>query len=87
MKKISMEQLFWKDNVYCNSSSISSLYTAIQDADNSERFQERAKIVSSRFGKKKNLRQIKSDEYLFLLIKGLRVKFYPGRIITYEKTT
>lgn len=37
----------------------------------------------SRF--EKNLPQIKSDEYLFLLKRGLRVKFYPARIITHEK--
>lgn len=43
MIKIPMEQ-FWTDNLYCSSSSISSLYTSIQDADNFERFRERAKI-------------------------------------------
>jgi len=39
-----MELLLQTDNLYCNSSSTSSLYTSIQDADNFERFQEKAKI-------------------------------------------
>lgn len=82
MIKIPMETLFWTDNPYCNSSSISSLYTSTQDVDNFERFQEMAKIFFQDL-KKIDLRL--NQMYWFLLKWGLRVKFYPVRIITHEK--
>lgn len=73
-------KLLWTDSLHWNSLSISRLHASTQDADNFERFQERAEIFLI-----KNLPQIKSGKYVFSLAKGLRVTLYTAGIFTSEK--